>query len=154
MAKSKKEIDKDIMYSKIMPTGRSGSRLGPPESEEEPEQADDASPQASPLPAPAPAPAAFTPKSVQLREQSSSVVVNLMEHLVADRLDSAFKKFNCCKCDKCRKDVAAIALNKLQPKYVVTESDKIEEIVKEMAGTEVSTAIVQAVLVVRTHPRH
>lgn len=150
MAKSKKEIDKDIMYSKIMPTGRGGPRPPALENEEEPPETDSALPQT----APAPAPAAFMPKSVQLREQSSSVVVNLMEHLVADRLDSAFKKFNCCKCDKCRKDVAAIALNKLPPKYVVTESEKIEELVKEMTGSEVSTAIVQAVLVVRTHPRH
>ena len=151
MAKSKKEIDKDIMYSKIMPTGLGNLRQTATADEEEAPQAD---PPGQSLSQPAPVPSAFTPKSVQLREQSSCIVVNLMEHLVADKLDGAFKKFNCCKCDKCRKDVAALALNKLPPKYVVTESERIAGLVKEMSGQEVSTAIVQAILAVRAHPRH
>jgi competence protein ComFB len=151
LAKSKKEIDKDIMYSKIMPSGLGSSRQAAAENEEAPEEA-------APLEAVSPSapvpPAAFAPKSVQLREQSSCVVVNLMEYLVADRLDSAFKKFNCCKCDKCRKDVAALALNKLPPKYVVAEGDKIRDLVGRQTGAEVMTAIVQSILTVRTHPRH
>lgn len=145
------------MYSKIMPTGLvSAARQGAQAEAEEamPPQAEAPGQAASPLPAPAPPPPAFTPASVQIREHSTASVVNLMEYLVADRLDGAFKKFNCCKCDKCRKDVVALALNQLPTKYVVAEQEEIPELVKAISGSEVSTAIVHAVLVVRSHPRH
>ena len=47
------------------------------------------------------------------------VLVNLMEELVINKLDSTLDRFNCCKCDKCKKDIAALALNRLKPRYVV-----------------------------------
>lgn len=147
------------MYSKIMPTGlvNAAHQGTQAEQEDTPSQAEapgQAAPEASPLPTPAPPPPAFTPASVQIREHSTASVVNLMEYLVADRLDGAFKKFNCCKCDKCRKDVVALALNQLPTKYVVAEQEEIPRLVQEISGSEVSTAIVHAVLVVRSHPRH
>ncbi len=81
-------------------------------------------------------------------------VVNIMELLVSDRLDSAFSKFHCCQCDKCRKDAVAAALNLLQPEYVVAEADEIDALRREHSTKEVSAALVKAILQVRAHPRH
>lgn len=69
--------------------------------------------------------------AVKLRPAKELVLVNLMEQLVADRLDEVFSKFNCCRCDKCRRDVAAMALNSLTPKYVVAEPDSIPSLLQE-----------------------
>lgn len=81
-------------------------------------------------------------------------VVNMMELLVSERLDSAFSKFNCCQCDKCRKDAVAAALNLLPPEYVVAEIDEIDALLHEHSTKEVSAALVKAILQVRAHPRH
>ena len=91
---------------------------------------------------------------VRLRKKENTILVNIIEYLVTEKLDSAFAKFNCCKCDKCRKDVAAIALNKLKPKYMVIQPDRISEVVAQQNGAEVATALVQGILQVRSHPRH
>lgn len=162
-AKSKKEIDKDIMYSKIMPTGLRKSPSEEAAEKDEPESPRPAEPEkAARSPSPDPPasaraedhPSFFNRTGVKLKEQNPTVVANLMEYLVADKIDAAFSKFNCCKCDKCRKDVAAIALNMLKPKYVVSERDQMVDMVSRQTSAEVYTAIVKAILQVRSHPRH
>lgn len=155
MPKTKREIDKEIMFQKIMPTSL---RTAEPESTASPVEIP-AQPQIVAKPAPEPVkpsrpPTLINDSGVQFREKTSVVLVNLMEYMVVEKLDAAFDKFKCCKCDKCRKDVAAIALNKLSPKYVVTDPDKISARTEAESGSEVYTAIVQGILHVRTHPRH
>lgn len=146
MTKDKREIDKEIMFNKIMPSSlRSDSAAAkPPLSVQETttEQPGAANSQL------------FGDGGVNLQNQQKPILVNIMEYLVIDRLDAVFDKFNCCKCDKCKKDVAAIALNKLPPKYVVTDPDKIPELVAKENGSDASTALIQGILKVRAHPRH
>lgn len=96
----------------------------------------------------------FDDSGVRLQNQKKAVLVNIMEYLVIERLDAVFSKFNCCKCDKCKKDVAAIALNKLAPKYVVTDPDRIREFVARQNSSDASAALIQGILQVRAHPRH
>ena len=43
-----------------------------------------------------------------------------MEDVVALLLDELIKDKDICKCEHCRLDMMAIALNKLPPKYIVT----------------------------------
>ena len=150
MAKNKREIDKEIMFNKIMPSsllaGTNHTEHAQPEpsaAETPPEE--ESSKSNSQL---------FGDSGVKLQNQKKAVLVNIMEYLVIDRLDAVFAKFNCCKCDKCKKDVAAIALNKLPPRYVVTDPDKIPELVAKENGADASTALVQGILKVRSHPRH
>ena len=81
-------------------------------------------------------------------------MVNVMEELVASKLDMAFNKFNCCKCDKCRQDVAALALNKIQPKYMILDEDEVKDIVNNYDNPSIMSAIIQAMLTVMSHPRH
>lgn len=98
MGTPKKEIDKEYLFNLLMPTAASDL----------PED----------LPAaPAPSAAARTPapegaglsalgSGVKVRPARELMLVNLNERLVADRLDEVFEKFRCCRCDRCRQDVA------------------------------------------------
>ena len=93
---------------------------------------------------------------LQLPESHDMILVNLMEELVISRLESTLMRFNCCKCNKCKKDIAALALNRLAPKYVVINRDDEEKRKAAEAeyGSEVTGALVQAIMVVKKEPRH
>ena len=151
----KKNIDKDYIFNLIMPSG-------PAPADEEPQEAEVQQQPLEPVEAPArdslsllqerinQAPSA----AVKLRPAKELVLVNLMEQLVAARLDEAFSKFNCCRCDKCRRDVAAMALNSLAPNYVVAEPDAVPQLLQECSTKDVSAALVKAILYVKGHPKH
>ena len=81
---------------------------------------------------------------VQLRQAKELVLVNLVEQLVADRLDAVFEKFNCCRCDKCRRDVAALALNTIPPQYVVAEPEEIPALLAAALIALVTTPVVRS----------
>ena len=151
---AQKEFDKEYIFNLIMPTA----------SGEQTEAAD-------PVPAPEPeAPkAAASPDSlsllreklsqaapapVQLRPAREQVLVNLAEQLVADRLDAVFDKFNCCRCDKCRRDVAAYALNSIPAQYVVAMPEELPGLLAAAETKEIAGALVKAILYVKAHPKH
>ena len=96
------------------------------------------------------------PVTLPFKEENNMVLVNLMEELVISRLDSTLDRFNCCKCDKCKKDIAALALNRLKPRYVVMKEGEQEKRRKAELenGSEVTGALVQAILVVKKAPWH
>lgn len=53
-------------------------------------------------------------------------VINYNELLVEECIDEVYDKYpNLCRCDQCRKDIYALALNSLPPFYVVTIRGKI-----------------------------
>lgn len=152
MAKSNNEINKERMYEKIMPTGRRQA------------------------PAPAPAPETDTPlenntfsaariynavnrtssANRKIHESQDMLLVNAMEDMVLDRLDTTLARFNCCKCNKCKKDIAAVALNRLTPKYIVLKEGDTEKRkwIEDEYGSQVTGALVQAILLVKKNPRH
>lgn len=159
---SKKGFDKEYIFNLIMPTGPGEE---PQEREQEPEQPAPAQPlreEDAPQPQPQDSlsllreklnqPAVAAP--VQLRSAKNLVLVNLVEQLVADRLDGVFEKFNCCRCDKCRQDVAALALNALPPQYVVAEPEEIPRLLEEAQVKDIPGALVKAILQVKNNPRH
>ncbi len=45
-------------------------------------------------------------------------LTNLMEETVLRKIDQLWPNTNYCKCNKCRLDIAAYALNRLPAKYV------------------------------------
>lgn len=151
MSKSRTEIDKEIMYRKIMPSA--ARRPGEPDLPETSAQPLSGYPTASVLNSsikrnPSP--------GVAFHEAREMILVNLMEDLVIEKLDSTIQRFNCCKCNKCKKDIAAIALNRLAPKYVVIGEDdaKARREAEEKYSSEVTAALVQAILLVKKEPRH
>ncbi len=154
---SPKGFDKEYIFNLIMPSASE------PETEAE-ETEPEPSPQPKAEPEPEEAPDSLSllreqlnrPVSpvMQLRPGKNLVLVNLAEQLVADRLDAVFEKFNCCRCDKCRHDVAALALNTVQPQYVVTTLEEIPALLEAADTREIPGALVKAILHVKNHPKH
>lgn len=155
MAKNRTEIDKELMYRKIMPT----AAAKPVEKPEQPSQTADnvAEPQTF-FPSAAGMAKTIRRTAVPLpfQEEHEMALTNLMEELVLDRLDATLVRFNCCKCNRCKKDIAALALNRLPARYVVIREDDAERRKKaeEEYGSEVISALVQAILLVKKEPRH
>lgn len=154
MPRSKKEIDKELMYRKLMP---SQPRRGP---EEEPGPAGGAAAalQTEPGPARISPPARRVPEphkvSVPSLENHQTEVVNVMESAVLSKLESVLSRFQCCRCDRCKKDIVALALNKLPPKYMVLTDGQQPPDIDPQTNAQVVTAMIQAVIRVRAKPRH
>lgn len=83
---------------------------------------------------------------------------NVMEDLVSEYADEAIAGDpNFCKCQRCRLDVVAIALNDLKPKYVVTRKGYAYAKVSELQAqfrTDIIVAVNKAMSQVRNSPRH
>lgn len=155
MPRTKREIDKEQMYKKLMPSAPKSARL--PLEDVMPENA-------APLEELLGAAAAVVqpPKrtlearkvSVPAFETFQSDVVNAMEDYVLEKLEQVLSRFQCCRCDRCKKDIVALALNKLPPKYrVVSEAQPAPDL-DPQTSAQVVTALIQAVIQVRARPRH
>lgn len=119
-----RSIDKEAMYKKIMPSSNQTKIVE----------------ESTALPQPTPF---LQPK----------VLVNVAELAVKERIEEAMDKFKCCQCDHCVKDVLALAVNNLPPKYIVrNELDQALEIRRYDA--DVISALVNAVIKVKQNPRH
>lgn len=119
-----RSIDKEAMYKKIMPSSNQTKIVE----------------ESTTLPQPTPF---LQPK----------VLVNVAELAVKERIEEAMDKFKCCQCDHCVKDVLALAVNNLPPKYIVrNELDQALEIRRYDA--DVISALVNAVIKVKQNPRH
>lgn len=83
---------------------------------------------------------------------------NYMEELVWARLDEVIAGHQgICTCEHCRYDIAALALNFLPTRYVVTEKGEMYtklHTLEQQFGIDIITAISRAVLIVKSHPRH
>ncbi|MCL2165122.1 MAG: late competence development ComFB family protein [Oscillospiraceae bacterium] len=82
---------------------------------------------------------------------------NHMEDVVFTQMDSILSDMNMCTCEKCKLDIAAIALNNLPPKYVVTERgvlfSKLETL-QQQYEISITAAIIRAALLVKKTPWH
>jgi hypothetical protein len=154
MAKKPKTFDKDLMYKKIMPTNL---RKSPEASEQEVETAledsiksmeEEGTHKLHPL---------QNKKNIPSKPEKGDVILyNAMEKLVTEKLDATLRKMNCCRCDRCKEDIVALSLNKLEPRYIVATREEIDSKISELdnLGLEVTTAILKSVLTVRKNPRH
>ncbi|HNR03479.1 MAG TPA: late competence development ComFB family protein [Bacillota bacterium] len=82
---------------------------------------------------------------------------NYMEDLVIKRTDEILKSIDVCKCDKCKLDIIALALNSLPSKYVVSAKGELYAKVSELEqqfDIDVGTAIIKAAFLVNENPRH
>lgn len=193
MARSKKDIDRELMYKKILPTAMftesSYNKAAPngmektlpqdiaagtlevsiqtpvevivsssPSDEGQPQRLPEAVPQVQAQPEAEaktePSPVEGLPFGTQSAAPAEPALVNLMEAFVEKRLDTALKKFKCCTCERCRKDVLAVALNKLPPLYVIEDDPDIRDLHERELAAQVATALVQAILAVKAHPSH
>jgi competence protein ComFB len=86
------------------------------------------------------------------------VLKNYMEDIVKRNIESQFAtRTDICKCDRCRNDVLAYALNHLPPKYVVSDRGHIFTKLQEMEtqfNTDVTREVLKAIEFIKTHQRH
>ncbi|MCI1966091.1 MAG: late competence development ComFB family protein [Oscillospiraceae bacterium] len=154
MSRSKKEIDKELMYKKLMP-----SQSKQKASEEMP--GDIAAPllesaKTTPAPEAAAPHRAPEPHKVEIpsMDRHKTEIVNMMEEIVLSKLDGVLSRFQCCRCDRCKKDIVALALNKLPPRYMVLVHGQPVPDIDAQTNAQVITAMIQAAIRVRAKPRH
>ena len=146
MAKSKKELDKDMLFSKIMPALTTNPFCADSHSEQEKAET---------------SPNAISALRDKLFARSSSFIetetiatINVMETLVLKNVDEVIKRFNVCGCDRCRCDICAYALNILPARYVVVNPSKIEMVEAEIPRETIIAALIKAAIKVRAVPHH
>lgn len=152
MARTKKDFDKESMFSKIMPTATTVKS-----------EIQDLTVSQTPLPAPSALPITATITNPHMSAitkndfTSAPRTHNVMEDVVFQKIDEVLERFNCCKCEVCRQDIIAIALNNLPPKYVAATEQKMTtkiQMTMVKAASDANAALVKAAIVVRNNPRH
>ena len=82
-----------------------------------------------------------------------------MEQFVKEQVEYliAQESYKGCACERCRLDMAAMALNKLPAKYVVTEQGeaicKVEATIPQNR-VDILAAVAEAAKIVQSLPRH
>lgn len=87
---------------------------------------------------------------MQFKNYMEEAVERTIEEILARRDDV-------CKCDRCKMDIKALALNHLPPKYVVTDRGYVYTKVNELESqfkADMTVAATNALKVVRDNPRH
>lgn len=82
---------------------------------------------------------------------------NFMEDVVAKLTDKYMKDTEMCRCEKCRLDVMALALNELPPVYIVTRrGEMFAEIDSTYQQNKVDAeiAVLKAIDMVKNCPKH
>jgi len=146
MARSKKELDKDLMFSKIMPALSSNPFCSDTSSEQ-------AESEASPNAISALRDKIFA-RSSSFIEADTIATINVMETLVLKNVDEVIQRFNVCSCDRCRCDICAYALNILPPRYAVVNPSKIELLEAETPKKIIIDALIKAAIQIRSNPHH
>jgi competence protein ComFB len=109
--------------------------------------------QAAPEPTVPEMPAPLTPAATG----SPITCVNVMQVLVDENAEKYVKMFGLCECPHCMADVKALALNNLQPKYVVMENGHVVPRISVYEGryqAAVTAQILRACTTVMEQPRH
>ncbi len=85
-------------------------------------------------------------------------IKNYMENIVGKNMAMQLaKRKDLCRCERCRLDIMAFALNHLPPKYVVTKKGGIYTRLAEMEfqlNADVTREVYKAIEVVRKNKRH
>ena len=132
----KKIFDKEKMYSKIMPSVVTPTVTPPPNQSSSEEGADE--------------------ENVSLANQKY-VLRNFIEDIVIGKLAHTINMLRGCDCERCMKDVMALALNAIPSAYNVIEAKQVEENLKTFRANyevKVTTALIRAVQTVKAKPKH
>lgn len=86
------------------------------------------------------------------------IMYNVVEDIVKEYLDLVLdRNADACRCKKCRADMVAYALNRLKPRYVVSEKGAVLARTQSLDSdfqTEILVVLTAAVKQVAAHPRH
>ena len=101
----------------------------------------------APLPTPEPEP----------EPEPDFAAINVMEHIVRDKIIYFMRQFDVCTCDRCKADVTALTLNGLMPKYIVTTKAAVDPLLSYYTNRLISDVTVEATkscMIVKENPRH
>lgn len=83
---------------------------------------------------------------------------NYMEELVLEVVEDLLsKRDDVCRCEKCKLDIATFALNKLPPKYVVTQKGRVYTKLSELEIQEkanIVKEVTRGIEKVKSNPQH
>ena len=88
---------------------------------------------------------------------ASLKIKNYMEDCVIDMIEPVLANLGCCTCEVCKFDIMAIALNSIQPKYVVTKKGQLYTklyALQQQFDVDIILAITKAAEMVSKNPRH
>jgi len=91
------------------------------------------------------------------KDEDSLILVNVLEELVREKVDSSVKSLDMCQCEKCRLNACAIALNALPAKYVTTTKGALMALLAASNleyQTSVQVEVIKALNVVKENPMH
>ncbi|NLL04536.1 MAG: late competence development ComFB family protein [Clostridiaceae bacterium] len=84
-------------------------------------------------------------------------IKNYMEEIVFSLINEVLEDINVCNCEKCILDIAAIALNDLPSRYIVSEKGELYSKInslRQQFEVDVISAITKAAVLVKRSPRH
>jgi competence protein ComFB len=89
--------------------------------------------------------------------QFELILENTVEKLVIQKVDDMIKDIDMCRCEKCRLNACAIALNALPPHYVTTTKGAL--LIGIQASdygyqANVTVEVMKALMVVKDRPHH
>lgn len=90
-------------------------------------------------------------------KQEPLILVNIIEEFVRQKTKETIHELGVCDCDTCFFNACAIALNKLEPKYVTTTRGTLLSQINEMRleqQTKILVEVTKAVKQVTEHPHH
>ncbi|MBE5847579.1 MAG: response regulator [Lachnospiraceae bacterium] len=82
---------------------------------------------------------------------------NIMEDIVGREIEKHIETYGICKCRMCKRDLLAMSLNRIKPRYVSTEKGKlISEIEKKSNDNmpDIVRVIADCALTIKKNPRH
>lgn len=83
---------------------------------------------------------------------------NVMEDCVEQKLNSVLPQMEqYCRCDKCRWDMEAYALNRLPAKYVLSDKGVVYQKFDSLSvqsDVEITTAVIKAIETIGKNPNH
>ncbi|WRS26670.1 late competence development ComFB family protein [Oscillospiraceae bacterium MB08-C2-2] len=130
----KKDFDKEQMYLKIMPTFAQAAPKG--------ESAGAAS---------------SAPEGPVAEAEGKLILHNFMEDMLLRKLDRVMEMLRCCRCERCKKNVMAAALNALPCAYYVAEPGEegliIERLSKEKE-IQITAALIKAAQKIKAEACH
>lgn len=89
--------------------------------------------------------------------EDKAKITNYMEILVYEFIDNVVEEMDLCRCERCRMDIAALALNSLSPKYVVSYDGILYakmNLLYQQFEVDIMTAVSKAAIVIKENPRH
>lgn len=84
-------------------------------------------------------------------------LVNVMEKIVAEKLEIMLNERDCCKCERCIEDMKAMALNRLPAKYASTHNGELFSKLDSSArqnSVDINVAVANAIDCVSARPSH